>query len=587
MAVTRSGQREFRATGWILLALVLLPFLVLVVSLLHEGSHFHAVSDQATEELQTRDVGRHFVTLGPYSRDNWSHPGPAMFYVLAIPYRLVGGNSVGLWIGAAILNGCAVAMMTIVAKRHGGTSLMLLTLLGSALLMRTLGAGFLRDPWNPYLPVLLFGALVFLVWSMTCGDAWALPVGAAVATFCAQTHIGFVVLALPLVAIGAASLGILAARKGVDVNTDRRRILRAFAITGGVLAVMWFPPLYDELTRSEGNLTIIVRYFRDPPPGPHYSLLHGYRFIGSQFSLAPEWIRHVPRLRPLTGEAITLYQSPWPWWLPVFAIAGIVLFSLRRRGSSRDRFAWRLAAIVGAALVLGMTSIARTVGVAYAYRLRFAMVLGMIAMVVCVWTVWRVIAPRASQRVRQVSIVVVVVAIIVVASVNVGAAGRVGPPDDTRSKIVDQLGTATLAMLPKTAGDVVVFSPDVLSGYEQGFVLWLERHGVDARVLPLQHGLFGSDRVHGFGRRLRAVLTIASDEDAKQAAKQPGAQIIALAGDHPRADLQFRVAVSASLTRKYMSSTLDDHEFATRNSALLDWVTPVTGVFLQRSPTPS
>jgi hypothetical protein len=86
---------------------------------------------------------------------------------------------------------------------------------------------------------------------------------------------------------------------------------------------------------------------------------------------------------------------------------------------------------------------------------------------------------------------------------------------------------------------------------------------------------------------LRAVLTIASDEDAKQAAKQPGAQIIALAGDHPRADLQFRVAVSASLTRKYMSSTLDDHEFATRNSALLDWVTPVTGVFLQRSPTPS
>src|SRR5262245_56675304 len=209
-ASTRSREVLWRLVPLLSLIVVLMPFVVLVVALLHIGGRSHAVSDQALDELLTRDVGRYSVLLGPFSRDDWSHPGPAMFYVLAVPYRLTGSRSIGLWIGAALINGSAVATMALVAKRHGGTALMMLTLLGSAIVMHTLGADFLRDPWNPYLPVFLFGALVFLVWAMTCGDAWAFPVATAVASFCAQTHISYLILAFPLLVVGVVWLTVSA-----------------------------------------------------------------------------------------------------------------------------------------------------------------------------------------------------------------------------------------------------------------------------------------------------------------------------------------------------------------------------------------
>ena len=57
-------------------------------------------SDHALTELQVRDVGHHPVLVGLYSRGDWSHPGPALFYLLAPFYRLVGGASIGMNLGA-------------------------------------------------------------------------------------------------------------------------------------------------------------------------------------------------------------------------------------------------------------------------------------------------------------------------------------------------------------------------------------------------------------------------------------------------------------------------------------------------------
>jgi hypothetical protein len=563
-----------RVLRWLALLLVLLPFVVLIARLVHVGSGFHAVSDQALEELQTRDVGRHMVLIGPFSRDNWSHPGPAMFYVLAIPYWLTGGNSIGVWIGAAFLNGAAVATMSFVAKRHGGTALMLLTLLGSACLMRTLGADFLREPWNPYLPVLLFGALVFLVWAMTCGDVWALPAAAAVATFCAQTHIGYVILALPLFLGGTVWLALIVRRN------VRKGFVPSLCITIGVLFVMWLPPIWDELTQPQGNLTRIVRYFEHPPPGPHYTVQNGYRLVASQFALIPEWLRRVPTLRPFTAEAMTLYKSPAPWLLLGFVAATVVLFRLRRRGRLYDSRAWRLAVVIAAALLLGIISIARTIGVAYAYRLRWTLVAGMIAMVLTLWAVWRVLAPRCAHGARRALGIVAVALIGAVASVDIVAAATVASPQPSRSTTVDALGKQVRANLPATAGDVVVFSPDVVTGYEPGLILWLERHGIAATVLPFEGLAYGSDRVHTHPP-LRALVTVASNDAAAVTAKLPGVQIIALAGDASSADIAQRIAQSAALNREYLAGKFNDAEFGARNAALIRAVPNATAVFLQ------
>ena len=163
--------------------MTLAPLLVSAVALLvGVGRAYTAYGDQAVIEMHARDVGHHPVLIGLFSRDHWSHPGPALFYLLAVPYRLVAGASIGLPLGALAINGASIAGMALVAKRRQGTSLMIFTLVGCGLVMRALGANFLHDVWNPYIPVLPFGLLLFLTWAMTCGERWALPLAAGVAS---------------------------------------------------------------------------------------------------------------------------------------------------------------------------------------------------------------------------------------------------------------------------------------------------------------------------------------------------------------------------------------------------------------------
>jgi hypothetical protein len=577
-----------RAVPWIGLAIALVPFLVSIVVLLIIGGRFHAVSDQAIDEMLTRDVGRHMVLLGPFSQYDWNHPGPAMFYALALPYRLAGGNSADLWIGALLINAAAVATMALIAKRLGGTALMMLTLLGCVILMRTLGADFLRNPWNPYLPVLSFGALIFLVWAMACGEAWALPVAAAVATFCAQTHISYVVLALPLFVGGAVWLLWVAKRGGANGNVpspSTRSLARAGSITGAVLAVMWLPPLFEELTRPAGNLTKAVRYFRDPPPGAHHSLVQGFRVVGSEFWIVPEWVRGLNRPDPFSLEPTSLYRSPLPLLLIAFVAGGIVLWRSRRSRPGSDERGWRLAVIVAVTLVLGIVSVARTVGPAFAYRLGWSPLIAMLAMVVAAWGGWRIIEPRASTAVRRSLMFLSLLTLGVLVTVDTVAAIRAGTPQRTRSETVSTLAASALAALPSGDGDVLVRTFDPLTGYQAGLVLWLERHGVSARVDPVNALSYGSHRVHHNDQPLRAVITIASDLYVDDLARRKDQRLIAIAGAFSARRRHNVVAKIARLDREFKHHELDIRTYILERGALANKLNHVTAIFLQEATT--
>src|SRR5947207_1846128 len=134
---TSVGPRTGDRFAALALGVTLLPFVVAAVALVvRVGSDYTAGSDIGLTELRTFDVGRHPVLLGPYSRDGWNHPGPALFYALALPYRLAGSRSIGLALGALLINGLAVAAMALVARRVGRFPCMLVTLVGCAVLMR-------------------------------------------------------------------------------------------------------------------------------------------------------------------------------------------------------------------------------------------------------------------------------------------------------------------------------------------------------------------------------------------------------------------------------------------------------------------
>ena len=86
------------------------------------------------------------------------------------------------------------------------------------LLVNGLGPQFARDVWNPHITVLPFLLLGFLAWTMSCGDRWAAPVGAVVASFLVQTHVGY---ALPALVLAAG--GFVGARVEHPPRRDGRR----------------------------------------------------------------------------------------------------------------------------------------------------------------------------------------------------------------------------------------------------------------------------------------------------------------------------------------------------------------------------
>jgi hypothetical protein len=554
------------------LLLALLPFAVSAVFVVAtQAATYTPTADNALIELNTRDVGHHPVLLGLVSRDGWSHPGPALFYLLAAPYRLMGGSSIALSVGALAINAAAIVGMAVVARRRGGLSLMLLTLLGSGLLVRGLGSEFMLDPWNPYIPALAFGFLVFLVWAMTCGETWALPVAAGVGSFCIQTHVGYLPLAVPLILWGVAWLVWSLARAH-----RLAALARAGLVTAAVLAVLWLPPLLDEVLHSPGNLTQVYDYFRHSGKSAH-TLAQGYRVVGAQFGLTPEWLTGLDPPSPFTGEPSSLQSIPVPFLLVPLAASAFVLW--RRRG----RDARRLVATLGVALALGVLAVARTLGPVFAYRLRWTWVLAMVAAVVVAWTAWTWVARVAPRAEKRWLVPLCVGALAVLAVTNSVGAVRGDPPRRAESDRMRALVPQVVASLPAGDGDVIVEGTSFTgSFYSSGLVLALERRHYPARVDPDVEVAFLAHRVHRRGK-VRAMLSVATNDRFDEFASRPDLRLVAYSGRvSPRERTRLAQRASA-LDRAHAAGELDDLGFYVKRIGISKQLAlPVVAVFARR-----
>jgi hypothetical protein len=549
-----------------LIALAATPFVLSALALIiGVGGDYQPASDHALTEMQVRDVGSHPVLVGLYSRSDWNHPGPLLFYVLAPFYRLVGGSSIGMNLGALAINGGSVVGMALVARRRGGTPLLLCTLLGCALLMRTLGAEFLSDPWNTFVTTLPFGLLIFLTWAVLCGDAWALPVAAVVASFLAQVHVGFVLLALPLLALGAAGL-VLQALRERTIKEDWRRWLRPGFVSALLLVLLWSPVAIETATKSPSNLGNTYRWFDNAQEGTH-TLQDGWQVMAGQFSARPEWLTGK---RPFAymGESPYLQVPTPPVWLLLVVAAGIMLWRLGRR---EDR---RLIVVLGSSLLIGIVAVARTIGTAYEYRLRWSWLPALVAFVLVTWTGWQLLVRRWRPQATRALASLAVGGLLVVTGVNSYAGLTAGVSHEADNEVMVSLTPQVLEAIGHPKGQVLVDDPyQIASWYQRGLVLQLERRGIDARVAPQRSRLFGDHRVVDADRPVEVHLVVMMNEAVSRLLQDPSVQMIARWRDPSQPAQERRVA---ELDADYAAGRLDITEYFLLMASLNDGRDPMS-----------
>src|SRR5688572_6286654 len=207
--------------------------------------------DMALLELYTRQASRSEALLGPYSRFQWNHPGPTMFYVFRPLYELSGGRFESLRVSALLLNLlCLAALLAIVWRRAGPTLLLPLAIALALYLFRV--PDVLVSPWNPHLLLLPLAVLFLACAAVLEGDVRFTVVAVAAASFLVQAHLSVTPTAGALTAVALA--GVLFDRR----LRSRSRWINA-AVWVGVL--MWFLPLAEEVTSPSGNLSAILDSF--------------------------------------------------------------------------------------------------------------------------------------------------------------------------------------------------------------------------------------------------------------------------------------------------------------------------------------
>jgi hypothetical protein len=459
------------------------------------GDSYSPGTDWALLELHTRDVWRHLVSVGPYSRYGWNHPGPALFYLLAIPYKLSGERSISMHITALMVNGAAIVAIAWVAFRRGRLPMVIATLVPVGLLTHALGADVLRDPWNPYLPVIPLLLLLLLCWSVAVGDIWMLPIAAGVASFEIQLHIGLALESVTLLLVAVIALVVRNVRAEAP---ERHRVAKVAGVSFVVLFLLWLPVLYGTFVQGDGNIAKIFDFFRESHRRTGYT--KALRALGLQWSPWPEWIAG-PRGNNVIGE---LTMEP-RWWLALGLLlgAGSTAIAARRRASETLWFAAFVAFGFAAALV----AVSNVVDVLFPYLIRWTWVLGAALGILVLQGLWLAVDPaRRSAVLRWIAPLAAVVLVTASAAETVDALNA-GTPYAGVQASERTITSEVLANLPTGRGTVVVDDSSGL-GPALGIVLALERRGIPVAVIPSQPVLFGDHRGVGRGPFRAALVTV-------------------------------------------------------------------------------
>jgi hypothetical protein len=364
------------ATAVLLTLVVMAPALAAVVQ--RFGSDYVPVQDLAIIDLRVRDVWSANVPLvGPYSK-GWNHPGPLLFWLLAVPSGMFGQAAWATAAGGALLQAGAIAGSARLAWRKGGLALLLLVLAVLGLSYSATGGWMVMDAWNPNVAFPFFVLYVLAVWALADGARWAPVVVTAVGTFLVQTHVGY----LPLVAVGAAAavamLVLDARRRGESLRPWRRPLGWSLAVG----ALLWLAPVFEQLTTPTGNLTRMFRYFGDGG-GETAGLGRALELLAAEFRPLPPWLGGGDVTQTFTGVA----ERVSAWWLLVpVALFAVGAVATRRTGARSDR---NLVVLLAALSLAGVLAVRQSPSTIEPYLFRWRVPLAVLVVAGVLWTLAR------------------------------------------------------------------------------------------------------------------------------------------------------------------------------------------------------
>ncbi len=381
---TKADPSAPRRRGWVLTIVLVacaLPLVAGAVGLAVKG--WVPVGEAAQAELRVRDFWAHPPMLGAVGRlrtanDVSSHPGPAAWWAMYPVYALLGRSAAALSAAVAATAIAWMAAAITLAWRKGGDALAVILGLGVLLMVAALGPTAFLEPWNPWFAIMPFLCMIIAVWRTCDSSPWSLVVVVAAGSYCVQAHFGYA----PLV----AALGLTALIglwwSGPRRDGSWRPLTVPLAVTAGVTAVMWIPPLIQQLTGDPGNLGVMLQAYREEADTQStLGLGAALRLVGSYLDVrAPSLVLEdvVPTDRSATlGTLATL---------AAFALASWMAW--RRRNETQLRAAGALLVVTAVGMLAAVAAASRIPGEVFGYLILWLGVLVTAMGVAIVWTAW-------------------------------------------------------------------------------------------------------------------------------------------------------------------------------------------------------
>jgi hypothetical protein len=461
---------------WLVLATGLVAAVPVITSMARGLSAGWApLGDRGIIATRALDVfTSHTPVLGEYSAASGSvhhaaySPGPLLFWLLALPAHF-GPAALTVWMG--VINVLSVLGVVWLAHRRGGRPLMFATAIAVALMTRSLTSETWHDILNSAAPLLPFTLLIFVCWSVACGEYRLLPFAVLIASFATQSHLMFALpsLALLIVAVGGLVISRRPARGGTTApaaessHPDPPSARRWTLATVVIAVICWIPPLVQEaghvlgLKPGPGNITLEAKIAFSHAKVGYADGLHALvRAIG----IPPWWLRP-PRSIPQRLFA-DVYAAPSALSIAscaliLGALLAIVAVAVRRRRV--DVTAAGVSALLLAVALVVSTAGTPTAGGGFftlAYSLWWASPGGMWVWLALGWSALALARPAPLPALRALAIPATAAAFVVVASVAAVVALNQAPDVDRGAYKPIARVTAALRSARPLPGPVLV-----------------------------------------------------------------------------------------------------------------------------------